>query len=312
MSENAHTASAPPKRSPSYPAISLRTAVERLRQLYSAERSHPAPIETAVKHWGYSGPNGRTAGIIGALKKYGLIVDSGSGRGRKIQVTDAGRRILEHPDPAEREAALQKAALLPRLHREMWDKYGAGMPTDDTWVWELREDRDFTDVGAREFVKQYRDTISYSGLLDSHDPDDVSDEVEDGEDLEEGDFEISPGGDGATNDFDAFMRNFDQKKAAARRRHLEARGREAAREMGFDLPRNPAVQSYSLPMGPGRPPVEIRGEFPLSSAEWKVLIASLDIWKSMLVSDAEMADEPVDKLDDEDRHENDDSTGLRL
>jgi hypothetical protein len=149
MSEQSPAVTPPRKRSPSYPAFSLGQSIEWLRELYAAQRQHAAPIETAVRHWGYKGPNGKTNLIISSLKKFGLIVDSGSGRARKIQVTDAGRRILEHPDPSEREAAIQKAALLPPIHREMWEKYGRDMPPDDTWIWNLKEDRDFTDTCAR-------------------------------------------------------------------------------------------------------------------------------------------------------------------
>jgi hypothetical protein len=52
-------------------------------------------------------------------------------------------------------------------------------------------------------------------------------------------------------------------------------------------------------MGPGKAPVEIRGAFPLTTAEWQVLMASLKVWKPMLVEDAVITAEP-DEDEDED------------
>ncbi|WP_159601585.1 hypothetical protein [Agromyces humi] len=268
MSDAAPRVSTPPRRSPSYPSLSLREALERLKLLYKAEGLHAAPIETAVRHWGYKGPNGRTNLIVSALKKYGLIVDSGSGRARKIQVTEAARRILEHPDPDERQAAIQKAALLPPIHSEMWRKYRLALPTDETWVWELREDRDFTDSGARDFVREYRETIRFAGLGREESPETGSVPSQEGESTDSEELS-SP----AVDDHISSPNTLPQLSS-----HLAGEGQLSAS----------ALQTYPIPVAlHGKPPVQITGSFPLSETEWNQFIAVLSAMKPVLVEAAE-------------------------
>jgi hypothetical protein len=258
-----------PRRSPAYPALDLRTAIERARALYANERKHPAPIPAAVKHWGYKGPNGRTNGIIGALKQYGLIVDQGSGPNRKIQVTDAAVRILEHPIESERLAAVQKAALLPRIHAEMWAKYGPDMPSDDTWAWNLREDRNFTETGAAEFVREYKATVAFAQLAGA----DVEDrEALDGlqeDDLDDGSVyaDDRPG-----------TRSVIMQRALDDKRVHEAAVRQARADFGLPEP----MTATPIPL-PGGGAIVLQALLPISEANWRYFTAVLEAMKPGLV-----------------------------
>lgn len=255
-----------PTRSPSYPALDLRAALEKAEQLYRGERQNAVPVETAVKHWGYlKGPNGRSNVVVSALKKYGLIVDSGSGRARKIQVTDATRRMLEHPEQSERLALIKKAALLPRIHADMFRKYGAtNMPSDDSWAWELKEDLQFTDAGAVDFIKEYRETIKFAELgdVEREDPDLEADEGDDEEaQLEDDDQSIARFRD----------ENRESEQSRLLRLHL------AQRDFGVG-------QTYPIPVAlSGKPPVQVTGVFPLTEAEWAQFMAVLTAMKPVLV-----------------------------
>ncbi|PWB97057.1 hypothetical protein [Homoserinimonas hongtaonis] len=274
-----------PKRSPSYPAIDLGSALQRAELLYRAERQNAIPVEVAIKHWGYKSPSGRSNAIVSALKKYGLVVDSGTGRSRKIQITDATRRILEHPDSSERLAMIQKAALLPRIHNEMWNKYGASnMPSNDAWAWELKEDLDFTDVGAVDFIKEYRETIRFAKLDDFDDFDDFEDfDAEDPAVVE----------DIGDDDIDVLAEDADVDDAAAYsnsyRDSVVAKPTSEPRELGHREPTSvTGVQTVTIPI-PGGGVVALQGSFPLSEANWDYLEAVLKAMKPGLVKSADPA-----------------------
>ena len=46
-------------RSPSYPAIDLKIALQRSYTLYEIERNHATPVETILAHWATSPPAAR-------------------------------------------------------------------------------------------------------------------------------------------------------------------------------------------------------------------------------------------------------------
>src|SRR5262249_30051431 len=103
---------------------------------------------------------------LAALKKYGLLVDDGKGTARRASLTDLAVDILKNPDPRVRDEALQRAALNPSIHRELWEKYGnAPRPMSDANLrWILTRERGFTETGAAEFIPVYKDTVSFAKL----------------------------------------------------------------------------------------------------------------------------------------------------
>lgn len=168
MSEPASGQQKPPRkargRSPSYPAIDLATAIDKAKALHDQERQIPASVETIVKHWGYRSFNGPASLSLAALKKYGLVEDQGTGAERVAKVSDLAVDILANPDADERQRAVERAALNPAIHRELWEKYGPNLPSDANLRWELTRQRGFTETGADEFLPVYRNTLAYAGL----------------------------------------------------------------------------------------------------------------------------------------------------
>lgn len=163
MSENERTRR-PLTRSPNYPAIDIGRAIDRVRTLYGIERQHLTPATQAVKHWGYSTLNSPGGGQLAALARFGLIEDEGTKDDRKVRVTDLAVKILEHPDPAERDAGVREAAMLPAVHQDMWQTYGADLPSEDNLRWFLTRERGFSENGAKDFLKEYRATIDFAKL----------------------------------------------------------------------------------------------------------------------------------------------------
>ncbi|MGE3066309.1 MAG: hypothetical protein AB7K67_12020 [Hyphomicrobiaceae bacterium] len=114
-------------RSPNYPSISLKEAIEKIAVLYQAYQQHPATREVVAKGLGYNSLNGASATVISALNKYGLL----EGRGEDLRVSERALSILHPHTPAERIEALRDAALEPKLFADLNEKFPGGITSDE-------------------------------------------------------------------------------------------------------------------------------------------------------------------------------------
>jgi hypothetical protein len=157
------------ERSPGYPGISLETALQRVEAVYQRERRNPTPVNVLLEHWGYAPGSGPGLVTLAALKKFGLMEDIGSGAGRRAKLSDDAAKIIldQREDSTERRALIRTLALRPAIHREVWEKFGGALPSDANLRHYLIFDRSFTDVGAAEFVRQFRATVEFAGLSEA-------------------------------------------------------------------------------------------------------------------------------------------------
>lgn len=154
-------------RSPGYPSINLRNAIEKAQIIYDREKKHAAPAVNVVRHWGYTPKSSAGLLTLAALRKFNLIEDEGSGQNRKVRLTDLALRILLDPNEKSKNEAIQKAALNPPIHTEIWEKYGGTLPSTETLKYYLHMERGFTGFGADEFIRHFVDTISFAKLGES-------------------------------------------------------------------------------------------------------------------------------------------------
>lgn len=148
-------------RSPSFPFISLREAVDRARAFFREEKQHAAPPQVAVTYWGYSslkssgGPR-----TIAALRAYGLIEEED-----EIRLTDRALALLRDETPAaEKRRLLQEACRLPPACRVVWDVFGVDLPSDATLSSFLVEKLGFNPDSVEGFLRNYRETLGFAGL----------------------------------------------------------------------------------------------------------------------------------------------------
>jgi hypothetical protein len=155
-------------RSPNYPVIGLRRAVERVGKLYSSYKRGWVHLPVAHAQLGYKAMSGVAKQNAAALRAFGLIDLQGDGAKAEMRVSErAYQIILEHP---ERDRLLRAAALGPGLHLELWKKYaeeGDGLPPDDVLKHYLLFQRGFNPESVDGFVAQFKDTISYAKLESS-------------------------------------------------------------------------------------------------------------------------------------------------
>ena len=149
-------------RSPAYPAVGLRNAVDRLRNLYTKDGKAGAPANLAAIHIGFGKAHGQALSVLAALKKFGLINEVGG----RFAPSQRGIEILNLPtgDP-RRQRALQEAVLEPSIYRELIEQHReTGWPADDVLASELVTYKQFNPKAVNGFVEDLRDSLEFAGL----------------------------------------------------------------------------------------------------------------------------------------------------
>ena len=141
-------------RSPSYPAIGLKEAIEKAEAVYRNDYQNPVPRSVAAKHMGYESLNGKSLGVLAALLKYGLL----EGRGDSTRVSDTALQIIAHPIGApERADAIAAAATRPELFGDLDKRYPDGKGSDAAIRAYLLTQK-FIPQAADTVLRTYRET----------------------------------------------------------------------------------------------------------------------------------------------------------
>jgi hypothetical protein len=146
-------------RSPSFPFISLREAVERTRLLYDAVRRSPASVEAAVETWGYSSKSSGGKQTIAALRAFGLLDGEGS-----VRLTDRAVHILLDDGSAERDWLLRQAALSPAVYSRLWERYGPDLPSDKGLQTHLVLEMGFNENAVGDVIRGYKGTLDFAKM----------------------------------------------------------------------------------------------------------------------------------------------------
>jgi hypothetical protein len=145
-------------RSPNYPAISLRDSYQRTKLLWIKEKRTAVPAEVAAKAIGYSGLSGPSRTVLASMKKYGLV-DSDD---KTVRVSDLALRIIHPANDLEEVKALQEAALKPELFSQLYSTHQDA--SDDALRSYLITKLNFSEAGARQVIKAFRDTLGLAQL----------------------------------------------------------------------------------------------------------------------------------------------------
>jgi hypothetical protein len=157
-------------RSPAYPNITLKAAIDRLVEFDTHFKRSPARPEKIGDAWGIKGKAyvDRTAA---ALRYYGLLKYQGTGKERYIVTSDWGKAYLRSAQEETKRTVIKKAALLPKQIAFFWNQWGTDRPVDAVCLDELMFKHKFGEAGARDFLKVYDVTITFAGLTSSDRPD---------------------------------------------------------------------------------------------------------------------------------------------
>ena len=154
-------------RSPKHPAIDLEAAISNVTTFHSKAWDHPVTVEVACEFWGLTYGSGAGNRAIAALLQFGLLKGEGSGERRKVQITGRGLDLVSDPEGVTeaRTQAVRDAALAPPVYKEMWDRWGPRLPTDDKKMTPvLLRDLGFNPRATSEFLRNFRATVAFAGL----------------------------------------------------------------------------------------------------------------------------------------------------
>jgi hypothetical protein len=153
-------------RSPAYPYINLEAAIKRAKEFYDKEQRNAAPLKVAIKHWGYEEKSSGGMQTAAALISFGLLRDEGTGDKRKVKLTENALHILldTRVDSENRAEAIRTAALTPKIHQQLWRKWGNDIPSPENLKHTLILDwkPPFNPAAVDGFIKEYKDTIAFA------------------------------------------------------------------------------------------------------------------------------------------------------
>ena len=167
-------------RGPSYPYVGLEDAIGLARKMYDYTKKGAAPVDSVVKDaWKYTATSSSGQKVLAALKAFGLVEDTQEkGSVAALKLTPRAIHILlEDQDTPEKREEIKKAALSPKWYEFCWKTWGKEMPP--AMKSNLLIHHGFVDSTVEGFLKDYRKTMAFAGLLDdvifsdTHTPEDA-------------------------------------------------------------------------------------------------------------------------------------------
>src|SRR6266496_2979947 len=169
-------------RSPSFPFIPLRTAIERLIAFEEHHKRAAVPPDRIGPAWGMKPNTSQAQQTIAALKAYGLLETQRGDVGRAIAVSDDGRTYLRAQQDSIKQEVIRRAAMRPKQIETYWRDWGSDRPADAACLDALVLKGGFSQDGAEKFLRVYDGTIAFAGLSKSDKMSADADKDGDGED----------------------------------------------------------------------------------------------------------------------------------
>ena len=152
------------ERSPNYPQIGFRTALEHARKIYDADKRHPMRQELAAKHLGYAGLTGRSIPVLSALRKFGLLEPTDDGH---VRISNEAHAVFVMPsDDPDRAELIRKLAFRPPIFQELFSEFrigSGGLPSDANLQTHLQLKRGFIAEAAASLIASLKETIEVLG-----------------------------------------------------------------------------------------------------------------------------------------------------
>nr|WP_298133901.1 hypothetical protein [uncultured Pseudoxanthomonas sp.] len=168
MSASQEQVTAKKDRSPSYPFISLKAAVERITAFDEKFKRHPAPADKAGMAWGLKETSSQAQQTLAALKSFGLVSYEGIGPKRSVKLTDDARDFLRVQQDSVKQQLLKKFALSPKPFAAYWEEWRTDRPIDEVCLDQLVLKGGYTPSAANTFLRVYDETMLFAGLGESH------------------------------------------------------------------------------------------------------------------------------------------------
>src|ERR1700730_10176550 len=101
-------------RSPSFPFIPLRAAIERLAAFAEPHQRAGVPVDRVGPSWGMKTNTSQAQQTLAALRAYGLLEMRLVSEGRRVMISEDGRTYLRAQQDSVKQEVLRRAALRPK------------------------------------------------------------------------------------------------------------------------------------------------------------------------------------------------------
>ncbi len=148
-------------RSPAYPYVDLRKAVELTGEIYSIAKRHSVNKEVLFKQLGFTSMSGSAKKTLAALKYYGLLEQSHGDS--DVRLSDRAIVIVHALDgSAEKRNAIRDAFFSPAMYAYCFEKWGSDYIPDDFMKSHLILDKGFNDSTVSRFITQYKVSLAFA------------------------------------------------------------------------------------------------------------------------------------------------------
>lgn len=151
-------------RSPAYPFIPLKTALDRVAAFDLKFGRHGSPLDKAGLAWGYKGDSSQAAQTLSALKYFGLVEYAGPTNERVVNLTNDARNYMRAQQASAKAEIIKACALRPKAMQTYWNRWGSDRPIDEVCLDQLILKDSFTEVAAKVFLRVYDETIAFASL----------------------------------------------------------------------------------------------------------------------------------------------------
>jgi hypothetical protein len=233
--------------------MSLPAAIEKARVIWEKEGKHPVRTAAVASHWDFSEKSSTFRGCLAALGHYGLLTQVGGPGAGEYKLTERAVKILAG-EPEEKAAAIREAALSPKLFRELWNRFGGDLPSDQNLESRLVIDIGLNRDSVAGFIKDFRASIALAKLENA---DEASGEDEEQENSDEETL-------------------FSKWKAKVQNLPPATPTRQGGAP---SPPMNPALRYLPIPLDIGDAPIPVG----MSDDDFQLLLDTLQLWKKKIV-----------------------------
>ncbi|MCL4415947.1 MAG: hypothetical protein M1365_04505, partial [Actinobacteria bacterium] len=158
MTEEAKNVKKIVDRSPAYPSIDLKTAIDLSARLFDLFSEYEFSREVATEKLGI-GKNSTSYRKIAALVQYGLLIREGN----SYKITPLAKDIALSTDETTNLKHLSKAVQKPKIYSQLiMENAGKALPAGlDIRLRQL----DYSKEGAKSLAGLFRHSIEFAGLL---------------------------------------------------------------------------------------------------------------------------------------------------
>jgi len=155
-------------RSPAYPGIDLKEALEKARKLNETEGKYAVPMPSAFTAWGYGAKSSGGRETRAALGYFGLLTVEGNTESGKVKLTEKALRVLldKREDETEKNALIREFALLPPIHKVLYEQFPDGIKSDATVEHFLVFEKGYNETAAAELVAEFKATATFAKLYE--------------------------------------------------------------------------------------------------------------------------------------------------